>query len=205
MKADRKFRVLIAEDDAMVAMLTQSELESIGMIVVGTAYDGRVAAEMTCELKPDVVLMDITMPHMDGIEAAAVIQARCPTPVVILSAHHESELVDRATAAGVGAFVLKPPQAAELERAITIAVVRHADLIALRALNRHLEKALSEVKTLRGLLPICCLCKKVRDDNDYWNDVDVYVMKHTDAEFTHAYCPECLEKHFAGSTPTDRA
>jgi AmiR/NasT family two-component response regulator len=197
MKTTREIRVLIAEDDAMVSMLTQAELESIGMTVVGTAFDGQVAAEMTRELKPDVVLMDITMPHMDGIDAAAVIQAECPTPMVILSAHDQPELVVRATAAGAGAFVLKPPQAAELERAITIAVARHADLIALRRMNSALEQALAEVKTLKGLLPICCQCKKVRDDNDYWNDVEVYLMKHTDAEFTHAYCPVCLEKHFA--------
>ncbi len=191
-------RVVIAEDDSLVASLTQDELESVGFAVIGTATDGNQAVAMTCELKPDVVLMDITMPKQDGIEAAAAIQLNCPTPVVILSAHDEAELVARATAAGVGAFVVKPPQADELERAITIAIARHADLMELRRMNRGLQQALAEVKTLTGLLPICSGCKKIRDDKGYWNEVETYVSKHTDALFTHGICPTCTAKYYPG-------
>jgi AmiR/NasT family two-component response regulator len=189
---------LIAEDDVLVAGITREELESIGLIAVGIAADGKLAVEMTLALKPDVVLMDITMPTMDGIEAAAAIQVSCPTPVVIFTAHDETELLAKATAAGVGAFVLKPPQAEELERAIVIAMARHADLTELRQANQALQQALAEVKTLKGLLPICCGCKKIRDEKDYWSEVEVYVMKHTDAEFTHSLCPTCVEKYFPG-------
>ncbi len=198
MKSSPSIRVLIAEDDAMVARLTQRELESIGLTVVGIAPDGAQAVSLTAALKPDVVLMDITMPEMNGIDAAAALQADCPTPVVILTAHDASELVERATAAGVGAFVIKPPRADELERAIVIATARHADLLELRRLNQELQAALAEVKALKGLLPICCGCKKIRDDRDYWSEVEVYLMKHTDAKFTHGYCPTCLEKYFPG-------
>jgi DNA-binding NarL/FixJ family response regulator len=151
---------------------------------------------MVRELRPDVVLMDISMPEMDGITAAGLIQQECPTPVVILTAHDESDMVTRATAAGVGAFVVKPPEADELERAITIAMARHADLVELRRLNADLQQALAEVKTLTGLLPICCGCKKIRDDTGYWEQVEVYVMKRTEAKFSHGYCPTCLEKYF---------
>ncbi len=141
MKTNREIRVLIAEDDVLVAGIIRDELASIGLIVVGIAANGKLAVDMTLELKPDVVLMDITMPKMDGIEAAAAIQVSCPTPVVILTAHDEAELVARATLAGVGAFLLKPPQAQELERAIAIAIARHADLLDLRRVNGALEKA----------------------------------------------------------------
>jgi AmiR/NasT family two-component response regulator len=196
MKTNREVRVLIAEDDAMVARLTQTELESIGLKVVGTAADGPQAVAMANALKPDVVLMDITMPELDGIEAAAAIQVGCPTPVVILTAHNAPELVARATAAGVGAFVIKPPRADELERAITIAVARHADLMELGQLNLELQQALAEVKTLTGLLPICSGCKKIRDDQGYWKQVEVYIMQHTEAKFTHGLCPECLDKYY---------
>ena len=182
----------------MITSLIQTELESLGLTVVGTAGDGRGAVAMTTALKPDVILMDISMPCLNGIDAAAAIQVTCPTPVVILTAHDETEWLVKATAAGVGAFVLKPPQASELERAITIAVARHADLMELRRVNGHLQQTLAEVKTLKGLLPICCGCKKIRDDKDYWSEVEVYVMKHTDAKFSHGYCPECLKKYFPG-------
>ena len=191
-------RVLVAEDDALIVSAIRDELESAGLRVVGTARNGRDAVAMTADLRPDVVLMDITMPQMDGIEAAAAIQSECPTPVVILTAHDEPELVAGATAAGVGAFVVKPPQASELERVITIAMARHGDLMEMRRANGLLQQALEEVRTLEGLLPICCGCKKIRDEDSRWHEVEVYVAKHSGAEFTHSYCPACLKKYFPG-------
>ncbi len=193
-------RIVIAEDESLVGDLIQHELETIGMEVVGRAADGRQAVDLARTLQPGVVLMDIAMPEMDGIAATTAIMAECPIPVVILSAHKTAEDVARATAAGVGAFLIKPPQANELERAITVAMARHDDLMELRAKNHALQTALAEVKTLKGLLPICSGCKKIRDDNGYWDEVEIYVMKHTDAKFTHGYCPPCLEKYFPGCT-----
>jgi AmiR/NasT family two-component response regulator len=198
-----KARVLIAEDDSLVSVVVRAELESKGYIVIGTARNGRQAVEMTRQLRPDVVVMDIAMPEMDGIAAANAIQLECPTPVVILSAHDEADMVEGATAAGVGAFVIKPPDGAELERAIAIAGARHADAMELRSVNRGLQQALAEVKTLRGFLPICCGCKKVRDDAGYWNEVEEYVAQRTDAKFSHGYCPTCLEKYFPGCSAAE--
>ena len=63
-----------------------------------------------------------------------------------------------------------------------------------------LEQTRAEVKTLKGLLPICCGCKKIRDDKNYWNEVEIYIMQRTDAKFTHDYCPTCLKKYFPGYT-----
>lgn len=196
---DSRIQVLIVEDEALVAVLTQAELQSLGYTVIGTAPDGRKVVDMVLELKPTVVVMDIEIPFIDGITAAAAIQEISPTPVVILTAHPDYANLLKATAAGVGAFVVKPPQAAELERAITVAIARHADLLALYQKNRELEQTLAEVKTLKGLLPICCVCKKIRDDQGYWEQVEAYLEKHTEAEFTHGYCPSCLGKYFPES------
>src|SRR5512139_1409644 len=102
--------VLIAEDNFLVGEMIQGVAEEAGCVVVGRATDGRQAVEMTTELHPDVVLMDIKMPDLDGIEAAEIIQIRCPTPVVILTAYDTPEMVKAASAVGVGAFLAKPPK-----------------------------------------------------------------------------------------------
>jgi two-component system, response regulator PdtaR len=195
-RSRREIRILIAEDEGLVATLTRSELESLGYKVIGIAPDGQSAVEMVRDLKPTVVVMDISMPVTDGIVAAQIIQQQYPTPVVILTAHHSSHLLGRATAAGVGSFVLKPPRADELARAIDISIARHEDLLELRRLNAELQRALADVKTLQGLLPICCGCKKIRDDRGEWSEVENYVMKRTEAKFSHGYCPTCLKHYF---------
>ena len=189
-------RVLIAEDDPLVAEVIQLELHAVAFSVVGRAADGRAAVELTCALRPDVVLMDVQMPEMGGIEAAHAIQERCPTPVVILTVHGEQVVAAQAAAAGVGAYLIKPAGPEELERAITIARARFADLCELRRVNSELQEALARVKTLSGLLPICSHCKKIRDDQGYWLQVEEYLQDRSEAEFTHGICPQCLDLHY---------
>jgi len=200
--------VLIVEDDTLVGKMIQGSLEDMGYTVVGKAIDGLQAIEMTQSLRPDVVLMDIEMPNMDGIEATRQIHEHCPTPVVVLTAHETPELVEGASAAGVGAYLVKPPDAREMERAIAIAIARFDDLMELRRLNAdlqagnearerlilELQNALAQVQTLSGLLPICSSCKKIRDDEGYWNQLEVYIQEHSEAVFSHGLCPECAKK-----------
>jgi hypothetical protein len=108
--------------------------------------------------------------------------------------------VSEASEAGAAAYVTKPPDRGELQRAITIATARFADLVALRKANAELKKALDEVKTLTGLLPMCCFCKKVRTDEGYWQQVDAYITSHTTAKVSHGFCPECARKHYPEGT-----
>ena len=187
-------RVLIAEDDALVADVLDYELKVLGMQVVGRASDGRRAVELTEELSPDVVLMDVQMPELNGFDAAHAIQERCPTPVVILTVYSGLEQTARAAEAGVGAYLIKPASAEELERAITISRARFADLTALRKVNRELRDALGKVKKLSGLLPICTTCKKIRDDKGYWRQVEGYIHEHADVDFSHGICPDCMPR-----------
>jgi AmiR/NasT family two-component response regulator len=194
MKISQKPRILIAEDDYLVCEAIKHDLKDLGYEMVGEASDGAEAVEMACTLNPDVVLMDIQMPELDGLEATRQIQSRCPMPVVVLTAHESQELVEKASEVGVSAYLIKPPKQTEIERAIVIALARHEDLMKLRLLNKELEKALSEIKTLRGILPICASCKNVRDDKGYWNQIESYIRDHSEAEFSHSLCPECAKK-----------
>jgi two-component system sensor histidine kinase/response regulator len=131
--------VLIAEDNPLVTELIHTLLERKGYRVVGFADNGLQAIEMTERLRPDVVVMDIHMPDMDGITAARHISQQSPTPVVMLTAFEDSSLLEQAGRAGVGAYLLKPPNAEELDRAITIALARSKDIISLRERNEELD------------------------------------------------------------------
>ena len=141
------------------------------------------------------------LPEMDGLEAAQQIQEKCPRPVVLLTGHDDPEMVRRASQVGVGAYLIKPPSAPELERTMIIAVARFADLMELRRLNIELQSALDNVKTLSGLLPICASCKKIRDDKGYWEAVETYFKKHTEIEFSHGLCPACISNLYPEYKP----
>lgn len=206
----KDIRVLIAEDDYLVGEMIRGMLLEMGYVIIGQASDGLEATELTQSLQPDIVLMDIKMPDMDGLQATRLIHERNPTPVVVLTAYETSELLQEASAAGVGAYLVKPPNPHDMDRAITIALARFKDMIELRRLNTELQQryeerdklvqelqaALGKVKTLSGLLPICASCKKIRDDQGYWNQIEVYIRDHSEAEFTHGLCPECARKHY---------
>jgi AmiR/NasT family two-component response regulator len=187
-------RVVIAEDETLVAELVAHDLARRGMDVVGRANDGQRAVELACDLRPDVVLMDIRMPVMDGIEATRQIMASAPTAIVMLTAHAEEEFWTQAAAAGAGAYLTKPVQADELVRAISVAKARAADLAELRRLSAELRASLERIETLKGMLPICSSCKKIRDAQGQWRDVEAYVRDHSRAEFTHSFCPDCIAR-----------
>lgn len=147
-------RVLIAEDDYLVGETIKEMLKEVGYTVVGKAMDGLQAVEMTARLvgtptQPDVILMDIKMPGIGGVEATRRIYDRCPTPVVMLTAYETEELVAEASAAGAGAYLVKPPEAHEMKRAIMIAMARFDDMVALQQSNRRLEETLAELRAMQ--------------------------------------------------------
>lgn len=147
MKSNQDIKVLIAEDNYLVSEMIKGSLNDSGFTIIGEAVDGLEAVEMTCRLKPDVVLMDIEMPEQNGIEASKLIFDQCPTPIVVLTAYETPELVNQASIAGVGAYLIKPPNAQEMERAITIAMARFNDSVALRQLNNALKHRNEELDT----------------------------------------------------------
>jgi AmiR/NasT family two-component response regulator len=194
MSSQSHIRVLLAEDDAMVSEMIKGQLGEIGCTVAGEASNGARALELAEALRPDVVLMDIKMPDMDGLETTRRLMKGHPVPVVVLTAYDTPELVEEASEVGVGGYLVKPTSARELERAIMIARARFHDMMELRRKNTELEEALAWVKQLSGLLPICASCKKIRDDEGYWHQVEVYIRDHSEAQFSHGLCPDCMTK-----------
>lgn len=134
----QRVRILVVEDDNLVAQTIVAVLTEYGCEVVGMATNGLEAVTMTQNLRPDVVVMDIRMPEIDGIQASQLIQETCPTPVIALTAYDEKELVESAAHAGISAYLMKPLGVRELERAIIIARARFADMMALQKLNKKL-------------------------------------------------------------------
>ena len=126
-------RVLVAEDEAIIRLDLAEMLREAGYDVVGQAGDGEQAVAMAIELKPDIVIMDVKMPVMDGITAAEQIGKERICPVVMLTAFSQTELVERARDAGVMAYIVKPFTADDLRPAIDIATSRWQELKALEA------------------------------------------------------------------------
>ncbi|SNT66300.1 response regulator NasT [Asanoa hainanensis] len=130
--AERR-RVLIAEDEALIRLDLSEMLTEEGYDVVGEAADGETAVRLAEELKPDLVILDIKMPIMDGLAAAERIAAGRIAPVVILTAFSQRDLVERARAAGAMSYLVKPFQKSDLVPAIEIALSRYAEMASLEA------------------------------------------------------------------------
>jgi response regulator NasT len=126
-------RAVVAEDEALIRMDVVETLREAGFDVVGEAGDGETAVKLATELRPDVVVMDVKMPVMDGITAAERIGKAHAAPVVLLTAFSQTELVERARDAGAMAYVVKPFSPADLLPAIEIAISRYAQITALEA------------------------------------------------------------------------
>ena len=126
-------RVVVAEDESLIRLDIVEILRDNGFDVVGEAGDGETAVKLATELKPDLVVMDIRMPQLDGIEAAERLTKDHVAPVVLLTAFSQKDLVERASEAGALAYVVKPFTPADLLPAIEIALARYAQIIALEA------------------------------------------------------------------------
>lgn len=148
-------RVLIAEDETIIRLDVRALLERAGHEVVGEARDGEEAVALAAELEPDLVVMDVRMPHLDGIEAARAITDRRPVPIVMLTAYAEQDLVTRASEAGAFAYLVKPFREVDLLPAIDTARARFDELAALREEAADLAEALASRKAVeraKGIL-----------------------------------------------------
>ena len=148
-------RILVAEDETIIRLDLKETLERAGFEVCGEARDGEEAVELAREAKPDLAVLDVKMPRVDGIEAARRILAERPIPIVMLTAYGHDELVARAVEAGVFAYLVKPFRESDLLPAIQTAKARYAELEALREEAESLAEALATRKVVeraKGLL-----------------------------------------------------
>ncbi|MEY4915362.1 MAG: ANTAR domain-containing response regulator [Armatimonadaceae bacterium] len=148
-------RIVIADDEPIIRMDLRRTLENMGHVVVGEAGDGQQALEITKELKPDIAILDIKMPTMDGIDAAKLISTEAIAPVLLLTAYSQRDLVERARDAGVFAYLVKPFKELDLMPAIEIAIARFEEFEELDREVNDLENKLDARKTVdraKGIL-----------------------------------------------------
>ena len=126
--------------------------------------------------------------------AVGLIKERHRTPVVYLTAFSDEHIIEQAVVTEPFGYLLKPFQPRELKITIEMALYKAKMENELRRTMAELERALSEVKKLGGLLPVCANCKKIRNDQGYWEQVEVYVRDHSEAEFSHGICPQCAKE-----------
>jgi len=188
-------RVVVVEDLASVTMVLVAALGANGYEVVGQARGGAEAIRLATELRPDLVLMDVNLEGtMDGIEAAASIRGTVGTPVVFVTAYTDEETLDRARAAEPYGYLVKPLEPRMLRPTLEMALHKHAMDVERAQLTRRLEAALEEVEQLRGLIPVCAWCRRVRDDEGYWDTLEAYLSRRLSTAYTHGICESCAAK-----------
>ena len=197
--------IMVADDSKMNLRILVEALGNEGY-TVRPALSGRIALEAARREIPDLILLDILMPDMNGYEVCEALKrdARLKdVPVIFISALGDvADKVKGFSAGGVD-YISKPFQTEELlARVETHLTLRNLQKdfekknTRLLELNERLQQALDEIKTLKGILPICGHCKKIRDANNSWQTMEDYVSDHSEARFSHSVCPECAKKYY---------
>jgi DNA-binding response OmpR family regulator len=190
-------KILIAEDDLVSRTMLSRLLTSWGHEVVVTV-DGRAAWEMLQkDDAPKVAILDWMMPEIDGPEVCRRnhgLARQEPTYVILLTAKDRTEDLVVGLESGANDYLVKPFDRRELQARLRVAerVVALQREVADRV--RELQDALGQIHQLQGLLPICSYCKKIRDDGNYWQQLEGYLSRNTGVRFSHGVCPECYEK-----------
>jgi phosphoserine phosphatase RsbU/P len=188
-------RVLIAEDDRVTGEVLARTLERWGYETL-IVRDGRDAWEhLRAELAPTLAILDWMMPHMDGPEICQRVRVELPLAnmyLLLVTAREARGDVVAGLNAGADDYIVKPfdPEELRARVAVGIRVLSLQQKLAERVAD--LETALANVKQLRGLLPICSYCKRIRGDDQYWQQVEGYISEHSDAQFSHGICPSCF-------------
>jgi DNA-binding response OmpR family regulator len=195
---EKRTRILIAEDDHVSSRLLEVRLTNWGFDVV-TTRDGMEAWEMLQqEDAPQLAVLDWMMPGMDGVEVCRRMRERegegSFTYVILLTAKIRKEEVSEGLDAGADDYVTKPFNPQELHARIQVGIRMIEMQNRLAEHVKKLEEALANVKRLHGLLPICAYCKKIRDDKNYWQQVEEYITDYAEVRFSHGICPECYDR-----------
>lgn len=204
-------RILIVDDSSDNRLLLQAMLTASGHaapLLVESARDAfrRLGMEESDGPDPniDLILLDISMPLLDGLEACRLIKAvgrLRDVPIIMVTAMTDPAFLVSAFEAGAMDYITKPVRKVDLLARVGSALRlkgeidrRKANEETLRKTNAELGRALQEVKVLRGFIPICMSCKKIRDDKGFWQQLESYIQKHSEALFSHGVCPDCYKK-----------
>lgn len=197
---NRDIKILIVDDDLDILSATARVIQKAGYHVI-KACTGSECLHKAKERMPDLILLDVVLPDAEGQELCKQIKADplFQGTFVVLISGKKIASDEKAEGLDVGAdgYIARPISNRELLARIR-AMVRI--LTAERERDRlivELKEALSKVKILSGLLPICSHCRKIRDDKGYWNQIEAYIQKHSDATFSHSICEACAEKYYS--------
>src|SRR6266699_3215289 len=210
--------VFLVDDQAMIGEAIRRCLSNQADVSFHFCASPAEALSQAVKIKPTVILQDLVMPGIEGLELVRQYRshpATCQIPILVLSTKEEAQVKSDAFAAGANDYLVKLPDKLELlarvryhskaylnqiQRDEAFRALQESQLqlvqsnSALLALNQELETALAQVNQLQGLLPICSYCKKIRDGQDYWHQVENYFATRTDVKFSHSFCPECYER-----------
>jgi phosphoserine phosphatase RsbU/P len=188
---------LIADDDTVTATVLASALRKWDFDV-SVVHDGADAWNVIQgDLRPSLAVVDWMMPGIDGLELCRRIRrtpAHAHMYVLLLTARDSRSDIVAGLEAGADDYLIKPFDPHELRARV------HTGLRILTLQNRlaeqiaMLQETIANVKQLKGLLPMCSYCKRIRKDQDYWQQLEAYISDHTDAEFSHGVCPTCLDR-----------
>ena len=190
-------KILIAEDHQVSRHLLERNLTNWGFNVV-SAEDGEAALRiLDSDDAPSIAVLDWIMPKLDGLEVCQRVRAVRNRPYVyllLLTAKSQKEEVAAGLEAGADDYVIKPFDPDELRARLKVGqrVVNLERTLAAKVAD--LEQALTDVRKLKELLPICMYCKSIRDDKDYWHHIEEYIHSETGTDFTHGICPKCMAK-----------
>ena len=193
---DEDRRILIAEDDPVSRLLLEKVLKKLNCDVV-VCSDGQQAWEsLAQDNAPRLAVLDWMMPGFDGVDICKKVRESASLKsiyIILLTARGSTDNIVEGLKAGANDYLTKPFVRAELLARVQVGfrVLNLQNQLSTRVTQ--LENALAQVKRLQGLVPMCCVCKKIRDDKNYWQEVETYVSDHSEAEFTHGICPPCSE------------
>ena len=186
---------LIADDDRIAREILARNLRQWGFEVVSAADGGKAWAYLETTSQPTLAIVDWMMPELDGPSICSRMRAERPTAnvylVLLTSLESRSDIVAGLNA-GADDYIVKPFDPEELRARVNVGVRILTLQERLSQRVAELQQALNNVKTLHGLLPICSYCKRIRGDDQYWQQVEKYIGDHSDAQFSHGICPSCF-------------
>lgn len=189
------FTILVVDDEMINLQLVTSALR--GEYTMFKAQNGYEAIDLLGKHNPDLILLDVMMPELNGFELCSIIKADeryADIPVIFLTAMDSHDAVLQGLEIGAIDYLTKPFNIGMLKLRVRNHIALKAQRDLLKFQKKELEEALSRVKQLEGIIPICMYCKKIRDDQSSWQQLETYLSEHSEAQFSHGICPHCVEE-----------